>query len=213
MTEIEIKLTLDESNYRKVIDNLKGSIKETLDQWNIFFDTPSLTLRKGKSNLRIRRILSDKSPEKWFITCKQGGILKDGVAIKPEYETEVTSDLAKYLLTLPSDFFNKLPAQIQEPISFAKDGDFHIIGDFRTIRRVIPYQGIKIEADESFLPDSTKFYEIEVESDKPEEAKPIIEQKLNEVGAKFHNSKMSKMARLMSLPDNLRFTKKSYVID
>ena len=212
MTEIEIKLTLEESDYRKVIDHFKGSLKETLDQWNIFFDTPTLQIRKGRSNLRIRRILSDKNPERWFVTCKQGGTMKNGVAMKPEYETEISRELAKDLLTQPSDFFSKLPSKIQNPLSFAKDGDFHVIGDFRTIRRVIPFEGFKIEADESFLPDSSKFYEIEVESDKPEIAKSKIEQKLHEIGAGYKNSVISKMGRLMSLPNDQRFSMKSYII-
>ncbi|KAK8898919.1 hypothetical protein M9Y10_001211 [Tritrichomonas musculus] len=213
MTEIEIKLSLSESDYGKVIDHFKSSLKETLDQWNIFFDTSSFDLIKTKSNLRLRRILSDKSPEKWFLTCKQGGKMVNGVALKPEYETEITPELGKYLITAPPDLFSKLPAKIQEPISFAKDWKFQIIGDFRTVRRVIPFEGTKIEADESFLPNSTKFYEIEVESEHPEELKPKIEQKLNEIGAKFTNSSKGKMRRLLELPDNLRFSRKSYVIE
>ena len=72
MTEIEIKLSLAESDYKKVIDYFKGSIKETLDQWNIFFDSSSSGLLQTKSNLRLRRILSDKSPDRCFVTCKQG---------------------------------------------------------------------------------------------------------------------------------------------
>lgn len=138
--------------------------------------------------------------------------MKNGVARKAEYETEISTELGKYLLTQPSDLFNKLPSQIQQPISFAQNGDFHIIGDFRTIRRVIPFEGLKIEADESFLPDSSKFFEIEVESDTPEIAKVKIEEKLNEIGAKYSNSVRSKMGRLMSLPEEKRFSMKTYII-
>ena len=79
--------------------------------------------------------------------------------MKPEYEEQITPELGKYLITAPPDLFSKLPAKVQEPISFASDYQFQIIGDFRTIRRVIPFEDTKIEADESFLPNSTKFYE------------------------------------------------------
>ncbi|OHS98399.1 hypothetical protein TRFO_35214 [Tritrichomonas foetus] len=113
----------------------------------------------------------------------------------------------------PNLIFKLSPQIIQNELQEVSSSKFEIIGDFRTIRRVISFAGMKIEADESFLPDNSVFFELEIECENPQQAKKEIEAELNKIGVSFVDSTKGKMARLMSLPPEKRISRKSCVID
>ena len=213
MTEIELKLTLDESGYRTFIDHMKTSLHDTLDQWNIYFETAPTKLNLYDANLRLRRIISNLNGTKYFLTSKVGGRIRNGVSVIPEYEVEISEALAKKLIKVPKDFFSLLPKEIQNPLQEAKDLTFSIDGDMRTIRRVILFNELTIEADETFLPNSSTFYELEIETQDPENARSIILEELQTIGVTSSPSRYSKRGRLMSLPPESRFSREKYSFD
>jgi len=74
------------------------------------------------------------------------------------------------------------------------------VGDFLSIRRVIPWENFFIEADECHLPNGDEFFEVEVEVDakNAENVKSKISQLLHNLNIEFQESKISKLKRLFS---------------
>jgi uncharacterized protein YjbK len=206
MTEVEVKLTLESSGYRTLLQHFQSDIHDDLDQWNIFFDTPSGGLRASKQSARIRSIASLREPLKWIATVKRSGTCKDGIWRRPEIEAEISAAAARTIVSRPSTFYQNIPQILQTELAPFRDEPFVVMGDFRTFRRVIPFENLHLECDESILPDHTSFFEIEIEHANPEEAKAKISSKLNALGISFHPSQMGKLERLRSLPADGRFT-------
>ena len=213
MTEVEVKLTISEEDYLKTIEHFKSFHKDTLDQWNIFFETADKKLYQNRCHLRLRRILSEISPERWVFTLKSPSQFSDGVCIQGEIEFDVEKRVVSEILKDPSQLYKNLPEELQKDLEFASTSQFQIKGDFRSVRRVILWEGLKIEADESFLPDGTKFHELEVESEKPFEAKAQLQRELDTIAVQYTDSNIGKLGRLMCLPPEKRFSRKIYSID
>ena len=99
MTEVEVKLTISEEDYLKTIEHFKSFHKDTLDQWNIFFDNENHDLRNANRVLRLRSIKEGDEPTKWVITIKKPGSFKNGVAIRPEKEYQIPAEIAQDIIT------------------------------------------------------------------------------------------------------------------
>lgn len=206
MAEVEIKLGLEESEYRTIIDDLKDAMADELDQWNIFFDTKELTGRRNGMTIRLRQVKSLHADPKWYFTVKGGGTFIKGVATRPETECEISVDLAQKIMETPSQLFNNVPKIIQAELEHCKEARFSIVGDMRTIRRVIPYHGMVLECDEMMLPNGDRFYEIEIENDDPEASMKKIKDKLASLNIEVRPSPSGKIGRLMRLPSDKRFS-------
>jgi uncharacterized protein YjbK len=207
--EVELKLTLDEAGYKKVLAHFKDDIVDELDQWNIFFDTfPENLLRKSGRIARLRSVKSSKGRIKWFICTKAPGTKVDGVWSRPEIETQIDEANAQAILSRPTDFYHLLPPSFQKEFESVEKEKFHVIGDFRNIRRIIPFECLTIEADESTLPNGSVFYELEIEDPDAKAAKVKIESKLVSLGVSFVNSPRGKAGRLMELPEEQRLSRK-----
>lgn len=196
MTEIEVKLTINEEGYRDLISSLSMNITGILRQNNIFFETKDNKLTR---NARLRSIKTAEMPTRWVFTSKGPGKMVNGIAERSEIEEDITAENAEKMLSDTKNLYKYLPPTLQEVLEPTKDSEFVILGNFLSIRRVIPYDSIVIEADECLLPNNEKYYEIEVESTNPEEAKTKIVTLLKQLGAKFENSKKSKFAKLLAV--------------
>ena len=87
--EREIKLALSPSSHDDVarfFDERTGAGKP-MKLGNVYFDTPSLTLAKAKSALRLRR-----TPEQWLQTYKTLGEAKAGMHSRHEWELPVEGE-------------------------------------------------------------------------------------------------------------------------
>jgi adenylate cyclase class IV len=204
--EVELKLTIDETGYWTLVNHFKSSVTSELDQWNIFYETPDRALRSPLRVARLRSITTNGQIQ-WVFTVKDSGTVADGVWFRPEIEGEITPDHAQAILDAPSTLFQHVPDVIQKTLEDCKSKPFQVIGDFRSIRRLIPYQGIVIEADESILPNGTKFYELEIESENATEVVPAMHNLLSSLGIAFENSKDGKYEHLMELPQDQRFSR------
>jgi adenylate cyclase class IV len=204
MTEKELKLTIDAAGYRTLLEHFQKDILDDLDQWSIFFDTTNGTCLRSRLALRLRSIASLRGPLKWFATVKRPGFVHGGVWVRPEIEAELPADSARAILLRPSLFYQKAPPEIQQQIAQAKDEQFVVVADFRMLRRIVLYEGLHLECDESVLPDGTVFHEIECETEEPERAKSIIKAKLRELGIAFEASITGKFGRLRELPAEKR---------
>ena len=204
MTEIEVKITIKEEGFLKILNLLSNNLIKILNQENIFLDTKFFFLNSNQRTLRFRRIRVDNEEDKWVITSKSGGKMINGISIKPEVEEEVSANFAINFLKNPNENIINLPNIIFERIKIIENEPLKIFGHFHSKRHIIQFYNYLIELDECTLPNNKKYYEIEIETNEPEKAKSLIEEFLIKNNIKFHDSKRGKLSRLSKLPSNQR---------
>ena len=205
--EVELKLTLaNETGYRKVTEHLQSSMIDELVQWNVFFNAASGD--KIPATIRLRHVTCHKQDPKWYFTVKLSGKYDKGVSERPETECEIPEGTAQTLLSHPETLYELVPRDIQEVLEPFKERKLRIIGDMRTIRRVIPYQGFTLECDEMMFPNGDKAYEIEVECLEVDEARQKVFSLMADLGVEAKCSTTGKLGRLMSYPEESRYSKK-----
>jgi len=204
MTEIEVKISLTQAGFETILDHFSDRVLATLDQSNIFFDTVGSELRRSGTALRLRRIKKGDSVS-WVVTMKSGGRMRHGVAIHGEIEEEVSNEVARIMLENPSEGVKMFPPQIDELLKEFKGKKFQIEGNFRSIRKLIPFEEYLIEADECFFPDGSKLFEIELETTNPEDAKTKIVNFLQSKGIPFEFSRCGKHGIVLSIPKEKRY--------
>jgi len=102
--------------------------------YNIYFDTPKLSLHKSRMALRLRRV-----GRQWIQTLKGGGSVKGGLHQRNEWEVPVggpaldfdLADMAEWDVHLPPSLRRKL-----RPV---------FVTDFSRSSRMLSYQGAEIE--------------------------------------------------------------------
>ncbi|EAY11490.1 Adenylate cyclase family protein [Trichomonas vaginalis G3] len=201
MTEIEVKISTDEAGYKKFIQNYALNITGVLHQMNIFFNTYDTNLKRS---MRLRRIKSAELPVRWVFTSKGPGSIVDGVSTHSEIEEAISDENANLILSDTKNLYKYIPKCIADAVEPTKDSEYYLSGNFLSIRRVVPIGSFTVEADECTYPNGDKFYEFEVESTKPLEAKAEIQKILNDLGVKFEESKITKLKRLFSYPREQR---------
>lgn len=202
MTEIEIKVSLKQDEFEKFINHYKETVIDVLEQWNIFFTTDATLNRSA----RLRRIVHlDKSVE-WVFTTKGKGKIVDGVSVHSEIEDHLTVEQAHMMLKDTDHLYQYMTPQIQKYFQQFNRSHFRIDGDFKSIRTIIPFHGLNIEADKSIYPDGNIYYELELETDQPSEMREMLDQALQQLGIPSINSTDSKLAKLLQIPENVRFS-------
>ncbi|HGY5246393.1 TPA: inorganic triphosphatase [Aeromonas salmonicida subsp. pectinolytica] len=137
-TEIEIKFFVSQ-DIQQSLSNLLNSIEITsnaqVELGNVYFDTPTLDLRRLEMGLRIRR--SDDFAEQ---TIKCRGQVVGGLHARPEYNAPVYGDVPR-LSAFPDDIFPSL--------SVRDEIQGKLVAQFRTdfLRRhwLIAFEGAEIE--------------------------------------------------------------------
>ncbi|WCH27729.1 inorganic triphosphatase [Aeromonas salmonicida] len=137
-TEIEIKFFVSQ-DIQQSLSNLLNSIEITsnaqVELGNVYFDTPTLDLRRLEMGLRIRR--SDDFAEQ---TIKCRGQVVGGLHARPEYNAPVYGDVP-LLSAFPDDIFPSL--------SVRDEIQGKLVAQFRTdfLRRhwLIAFEGAEIE--------------------------------------------------------------------
>jgi triphosphatase len=88
--EREIKLALPRDQVeaaRRFFESRTGAAGQAVRLENIYFDTPSLTLARAKSALRLRR-----TPQGWLQTFKTVGVAQNGLHARHEWEMPVAGE-------------------------------------------------------------------------------------------------------------------------
>jgi uncharacterized protein YjbK len=204
LMETELRLTIDRAGYRALLTHFESSIYDDLHQWNIFFDTSTQSVAWGGMTLRLRSVASLLAPVQWVATVKRSGEVQGGVWRRPEIEATIPAASARAVLNRPSTLFAHLPAEFQEELAPFKSERFEVVGDFRNFRRVIPFDGLHLECDESVLPDHSAFWEIEIETEDTDRARDAITAKLAELEIEWAPSPKGKFRRLLGLPREQR---------
>eukprot|EP00884_Botryococcus_braunii_P016348 jgi/Botrbrau1/3397/Bobra.0337s0036.3 len=193
--EVEIKLRLpDRASYEKVADLLKGTLKAVHDQENYFFDGPNKELSSQRVVLRCRFYNKDAKAE---IACKGKLVIKDGISRGLEEQFPTDPKAAREFLTSPGKILaleNPLIARLTEEYGVK---DLVSLGGFENLRREFDFQGFKLELDETKYEWGT-VYEIEIETEEPEELKPKLEAWLQENGVPYTYTTNTKFANFIN---------------
>jgi uncharacterized protein YjbK len=88
---------------------------------------------------------------------------------------------------------SRILRRVKEEFGVVSENGFLGLGDFRNVRNVYDWKGLKLEVDETDFDFGTLF-EIECESADPEEAKLLLEEFLKENGIDYSYSVASKFA-------------------
>lgn len=192
--EVEVKLRIpDSASFAAVKSLLLPCFKTVHDQQNHFFDGKNGELSSQRIVLRIRFYNGD---HKAVITCKGKQVLQDGIGRAPEEEEEIDVELARKCLEDPNTLLtteqgSTLLKKLKDEIEFS-DG-LAYLGGFDNQRTVYNWRGYTLEADETSYPWGTLF-EIECETENPEELKGELETFLSNNYIPFSDTKKSKFA-------------------
>ena len=196
--EVEVKFRLDKENFEKTVSLLHQNSKfiKTDNQKNFFFDSKRRELDQKRINFRIR-IINETTA---IITIKgkgdKGGKLTNGISRISEVEQDLDLLLANKIISNPLEILNhgNIPL-IKVFLDELESKDVEISEQFSNTRFIFDYKGYKLEVDETEYTFG-KAFEIEIESEKPEEAKKVVEAFLTENGIHYSFSKRSKYGNL-----------------
>ncbi|KAI3496938.1 hypothetical protein L1887_39316 [Cichorium endivia] len=180
---------MDSTAHQKLSDLLSPYHTKTHLQQNLFFDTPSLTLATAhRAALRLRFYDLDSQA---ILSLKSKPVISAGISRIEEEEEPLdpslvracawrfsTIDKSRTLKRVKEEF----GVNLIEVVS---------LGGFRNVRAVHKWNGLKLELDETQF-DFGVNYEIECESDDPDETKLMLEELLNQNGIRFSYSQINK---------------------
>ena len=202
----ELKLSLEEPGYRRFLEYMKANVTQVAEQWSVFFapkDHPTCD-----KVIVLRSSQSKGSSVKWTVIVKQKRTIVRGIITRKETKCQVDDAVAQRILTEPSKLFELAPPEVQKLISGYCDLTFCVIGDMRTIRRLVCLDDVVLMCDESTLANSSKFFEIEVQTGNTREAKEKIQRMLLSIGVTYFDSQNDKFGRLMSIPSSERLSRR-----
>ncbi|KAL0483605.1 triphosphate tunel metalloenzyme [Acrasis kona] len=199
--EVEIKLTLKGyGDYRKLLNHL-GNPKSVEEQSNEFYDgsnkeihhhSPNSTSKKG--TFRIRFIENDKT---CVVTHKGKGIMTSGVNSSEETEEHIGYEKGKDILK-DASLLDSFECDVVKHVKDAYQVKHFIsLGGFKNHRSVYPWEGHKLEVDNTKYAFGENF-EIEVETNEPDTFKSKLESFLDGINVSYTDSKRSKFANFIN---------------
>eukprot|EP00899_Mesostigma_viride_P026403 jgi/Mesvir1/6948/Mv09098-RA.1 len=191
--EVEVKLALKSAeDHEKLGRILKPYHQVTYMQENIFFDGANKELSSRSVVFRIR--FYDENA-KCTLTLKGEAVLQDGVSRASEEEVEMEPLLARQMVADPSIMSTSTAVPMLQRVRETYGiRAFKCLGGFRNIRAVHNWEGYVLELDETQFV-SGSMYELECETDKPEEACKKLVDFLTANGVQHSFSTESKFKR------------------
>lgn len=201
----ELKLSLAESGYRRFLEYMKSNVTQVIEQWSVFF-APTNAQNCDKV-IVLRSSHSKGAAVKWTIIVKHRRTILRGILTRKEKKCQIGDAIAQKILTEPSKLFEFVPPEIQNEILEHESSSFYVIGDMRTIRRLVRLDDLVLMCDEGTLPDGSTFFEIELQTNNAREAKENIQRRLLSIGVTYFDSENDKFGRLMNIPKSQRFSR------
>jgi len=192
--EVEIKLRLpDQDAYNRVGEALRAHHRGGFEQENLFFDGPNRELNAERVVLRLRLYDGNK---KAVVTLKGKQILVNGVGRASEVEEEVPIEAALRFREDPSLMLTEIPLVVENVKDRFQLNALKPLGGFFNRRDEYAWEGLVLEVDETKFEHGT-LYEIECETEKPEEVKGKLQSFLEEMGIPHRYSTSSKFANFV----------------
>lgn len=200
--EKELKYLLTKQGYAKLISVTRRHVREKIKHTNYYFDDPRLRLRKKKFGLRIRIQNGNKA----FITLKEPAAFPTGkvpsLKVRHEWETEIPLKTAKAILAGKKQMADlKIkPIQIlKRRFNNASLDKIAVLGSVKTLRTVVVCRNrVELEIDK-FKMFNKKFYELEVETEKPAFADRTVRLLLRRHRIPYHPITKSKLGRFIEM--------------
>ncbi|KAK0570932.1 hypothetical protein LWI29_008667 [Acer saccharum] len=190
--EVEVKLRLKDASAHKQVTTLLSPFHvKTLNQHNLFFDTPTSSLSSQRAVLRLRFFDKDA---RCIVSLKAKPTLVDGVSRVEEDEEELDPVAATDCVENPAklyDIDSRVVRRAREEFGLENGVGLVCLGGFENVREVYDWKGLKLEVDETKYAFGIS-YEVECETENPEEAKRVLEEFLNENGIVYIYSEMTK---------------------
>lgn len=194
--EVEVKLRLPGPDaHQQLAALLAPGHVATHQQENYFFDGPGRELNSKRVVLRLRFYKTDK---KAVLTLKGEQVLVDGIGRASEVEEVLPEPAAaRRYLQQPSELL-ALPSDIMRGLA-ERYGLTQLVclGGFSNSRQECTWQGFTLELDATSYPWGC-LYELEAETDKPEELRGQLEALLQGQGIPYSYSKTSKFANFIN---------------
>eukprot|EP00879_Flechtneria_rotunda_P016822 GHRR01017607.1.p1 GENE.GHRR01017607.1~~GHRR01017607.1.p1 ORF type:complete len:202 (+),score=60.18 GHRR01017607.1:305-910(+) len=193
--EVEVKLRLPGPEAHQQLEQLLATgRKATHRQENYFFDGSKRELNSQRVVLRVRFYDHDK---KAVLTLKGQQVLVDGIGRASEVEEPVDPAVGREALKNPSSLL-QLPGDILQNLAKHYNlSELKCLGGFQNVRQVFDWQGFTLELDETQY-EWGRLYELEAETDKPEELRSQLESLLQQHGIQYSYSKTSKFANFIN---------------
>jgi len=168
---------------------------------NYYFDCKRLKLRKRKFGLRIRLVNKRKAVLTLKFPAKGHHSSMKSLKVRHEFEEPIRMQSAQAII-LGKKKVIELKAQ---PIKVLKKAFprnhlelIYPLGAVKTVRTIAKLPKVKIELD-SFQMFGKKFYELEVETEKPKSADKAIRNLLRENKIPYHPITKSKLRRFLEM--------------
>jgi len=202
MLEKELKYGLTRTNYQKLLRSQTGR-KRVEYQTNVFFDTPTLELRRRKIALRLRMLKHGSS----LLTLKcppphrsRSSSRNRAIHIRQEWETPFAQEKAMAVIRTPSRLKTMLPKPFFE---FSKRlfpenlwTRIRPLGKMTTRRTLVYLPSFLLEVDRCEM-FGRIFYELEVETKYPEKVDKQIRSLLRANDIRFFPEPRSKFSRFV----------------
>lgn len=153
--EQELKLALDEANYRKLLEQFPP--RRIVRQTNHYIDTDDFAIASRRITLRLRQ-----EDDAFLLQCKvKQPSMTEGLTNAREYELELSEQQAMELLAHPQ----QVTTQYGEQLSMIHEPNLVYQGAIRNERAFlnVPHSTFSFELDCTTFPDGSIDYELEVE--------------------------------------------------
>jgi uncharacterized protein YjbK len=204
MNEVEFKFKLKIKEYERLMEELNETLVETLTYWNIFYDTPTFDIYDAGCCFRISLYEDEKGGFCRPRACFKGKSVKDqrGLISREEVEVPLPEPITKEMFFMKYSMIFSAK-NIGEPFEKTRtytEGHPHlwVIGGIKIHRRKYVYNDLLLEIDKVAFNESTCDYELEVETNRPEQTYPQIVTLLRSIEVEPVPSKQGKHGRFMN---------------
>lgn len=199
--EKELKYGLTKAEYRKLARAIRPVLEKTEQQDNHYVDHPRLRLRTKKIGLRVR--ITNRHSATLTLKQSLNARSKSGPAalkVRKEWEYDLPLGAARATLRDPQKLMrlkNRIPSIIRKAVPKKTWENLTVLGTLSNTRHTArPHKDFKIELDHYQL-FSKNYYEVELESTRPEQADLWIRGWLHSLGVDVRPRRTSKLRRFL----------------
>jgi len=200
--EKELKYFLTKKDYDTLLKASRKNIKKSVKQTNFYFDDKDLNLRKRRIGLRVRF----ENNSRCTLTLKEPSNQRSSklpkLKIRREWEVDLPLLLGKRLVKGQTSIssLSAKPIQIlKKYFSQSELEAIHPLGSVKTVRTFVLGDKKTLLEIDKFKMFQRKFYELEVETDRPLAADQVVRALLKNHGIAYRPITKSKLGRFVEL--------------
>ena len=196
--ERELKMALDgPTDLARILTRLPEPA-DTVEQHNHYFVDPQRRLSSIGMMVRVREERSEgaPSPRQVILTLKRRVSATDGFFVAHEVERSLDPEDWEEVRSGAQDLLS-LSCDALQTIRDLGASRLELRGTMVNLRRKIHLGGFVLEVDRTTFPNDVVESEIEVETDRPEEARALLEEAARDAGITLRVQTRGKYGRLL----------------